>query len=87
MTSSVLHENFAYLSNMKNITFTAEEHIIEAARQKAISEKSSLNAKFREWLSSYVQKTDKKSRKNIWHQFDTVNLSGPKLKRAQVNDR
>lgn len=72
---------------MKNITLTAEEHIIEEARRKAKNEKTSLNAKFREWLSSYVNKKEKKNRKDFWDQLDALDLSGPKLTRAQMNER
>ena len=39
---------------MKNITFTAEESLIQQARLKAMTEKTTLNEKFREWLSTYT---------------------------------
>lgn len=38
----------------KNITFGAEENIIEDARKRARSEGKSLNAVFREWLFRYA---------------------------------
>ena len=41
---------------MKNITLSADEHLIQAARQRAASEHTTLNAKFREWLEDYVQR-------------------------------
>ncbi len=40
--------------SMKNITLSAEEKLIEAARQRALTERTMLNAKFREWLEDYV---------------------------------
>lgn len=36
---------------MKNITLSADEHLIEWARQKAASENTTLNAEFRQWLA------------------------------------
>ncbi|MEE9426389.1 MAG: hypothetical protein V3V18_15635 [Methylococcales bacterium] len=40
---------------MKNVTLSADENLIEAARQRAASEQTTLNAKFCEWLEDYVQ--------------------------------
>ncbi len=39
---------------MKNITFSADEAIIEQARRQAATEKTTLNRLFREWLQRYV---------------------------------
>ena len=39
---------------MKNITLSADEHLIEAARQRAAAERTTLNAQFRRWLEAYV---------------------------------
>ncbi len=44
------------LMSMKNITLSAEEKLIEAARQRALIEQTTLNAKFREWLEDYVNR-------------------------------
>ena len=41
---------------MKNITLSADEHLIEAARAKAREEKTTLNEQFRLWLDSYVRR-------------------------------
>ena len=40
---------------LKNITLSAEEHLIRAAREKAQHEHTTLNAAFRQWLVRYVQ--------------------------------
>lgn len=40
---------------MKNITFSADESKIEAARAKAQREQSTLNEEFRRWLDDYVE--------------------------------
>lgn len=39
---------------MKNITLSADENLIEAARQRAAAERTTLNARFRLWLEDYV---------------------------------
>ena len=38
---------------MKNITFSADEKLIEAARARARAERSTLNVEFRRWLARY----------------------------------
>ena len=45
------------LVSMKNITLSAEEHLIEAARERARDEKTTLNAIFRTWLSEYTNQS------------------------------
>ncbi len=39
---------------LKNITLSASEELIRLAREKAAEEGSSLNERFREWLSQYL---------------------------------
>ena len=39
---------------MKNITLSADEYLIEAARRRATTEGTTLNAQFRRWLADYV---------------------------------
>jgi hypothetical protein len=39
---------------MKNITLSADEHVIEQARLVAQSRKMTLNDAFRDWLQQYV---------------------------------
>lgn len=41
---------------MKNITLSADEELIEAARQRAASEHTTLNEQFRRWLADYVRR-------------------------------
>jgi len=38
---------------LRNVTLTAEERMIDRAREKARRERRTLNAAFREWLSRY----------------------------------
>lgn len=39
---------------MKNITLSADETLIEAARRRAARENTTLNAQFRQWLAEYT---------------------------------
>jgi predicted transcriptional regulator len=39
---------------VKNLTFSAEEDLIEKARQIARSQRRTLNAAFREWLEQFT---------------------------------
>ena len=39
---------------MKNITLSADADLIEAARQRAAAERTTLNARFRQWLEDYA---------------------------------
>jgi hypothetical protein len=43
-----------YTEVVKNITLSAEEELIERARQRAAREKRTLNAAFRDWLQRYA---------------------------------
>ena len=40
---------------IKNITLSADEHLIEAAYQRAAEEHTTLNEQFQLWLKHYVQ--------------------------------
>ena len=44
---------------MKNITLSADEELIEQARQLARSQKRTLNDAFREWLVQFTQQAGK----------------------------
>jgi predicted transcriptional regulator len=39
---------------MKNLTFSADEDLIEKARAIAQAQRTTLNAAFREWLAQYA---------------------------------
>lgn len=39
---------------MKNVTLSADEHLIEQARQIARAQHKTLNSVFREWLEQYT---------------------------------
>lgn len=47
---------------MKNITLSADEHLIEAARERARAEHTTLNEQFRRWLAEYAQRKQQAER-------------------------
>ena len=40
---------------MRNITLTADASVIDAARERAASENTTLNSEFRRWLETYAR--------------------------------
>lgn len=73
---------------MKNITLSADEHLIAAARQRAAAEHTTLNEQFRIWLKEYTQ------RQKRLDEFDTLMADlkgkvriGRKLSREEMNER
>lgn len=73
---------------MKNITLSADEQLIEAARARARAEHTTLNEQFRQWLEDYARQ-----RSRMQH-YDAVIAElrgrlrvGRKLTRAEMNER
>ena len=73
---------------MKSITLRADERVIEAARERARAEHTSLNEQFRRWLADYAHARERMQR------YDEVMASlrgrvkmGSKLTRDEMNER
>jgi hypothetical protein len=73
---------------MKNITFSADEELIEKAREVARSRRTTLNAAFREWLVQFT------AQRNRTREFDAVmrslrhvNSGGRRFTRDEMNER
>jgi hypothetical protein len=73
---------------MKNITLSADEALIEAARARARAEKTTLNEQFRRWLAAYAHTQDRLQR------YDAAMATlrgkvkvGRKLTRDEMNER
>lgn len=73
---------------MKNITLSAEENLIEAARQRAAIEHTTLNEQFRLWLIEYARK---KEQLRFYDETITTLRGklkvGRKLTRDEMNER
>lgn len=72
---------------MKNITFSADEDLIERARKKALKQKTSLNIKFREWLKLYTEEHSHFNYLNFIKEFENINIGGKPLTREERNER
>ena len=73
---------------MKNITLTAEESVIEAARERARSEGTTLNEQFRRWLAAYAQTQEPKQRYDaVMNELGGQLKVGRKPSREQMNER
>lgn len=73
---------------MKNITLSADEALIEAARARARAEQTTLNELFRRWLADYAQTRERMAR------YETVMSGirgqlkvGSRLSRDAMNER
>lgn len=73
---------------MRNITLSADADLIEAARERARAERTTLNDEFRRWLASYAR------RETLLRDYDAVVAAvsgrvrvGRKLTREEMNER
>ena len=73
---------------MKNVTLTADEALIEAARERARSEQTTLNEQFRLWLADYAQAQDRLQRyERVMGRLRGQLVVGRKLSRDDMNER
>jgi hypothetical protein len=73
---------------MKNITLSAEEHLIEQARQTARAQHKTLNAAFREWLEQYTARAgDVEAYDRLMKRLRGNVVSGRKFTREEMNER
>jgi hypothetical protein len=74
---------------MKNITLSAPEPLIEAARQQAAAQHTTLNHEFRKWLAGFAQ-TDLAAQNALdaIHRIRSyTSLNGQKFSRDEMNER
>lgn len=74
---------------MKNITLSADENLIEAARHRAHNEHTTLNEQFRLWLANYARRNQlvdegMTSIKELQAKYST---GGRKFTRDEMNER
>ena len=73
---------------MKNITLSADERLIEAARERARAEHTTLNEQFRRWLADYAQAQQRLQRcDEVMAQLRGQLQVGRKLDREEMNER
>ncbi len=73
---------------MKSITFTADERLIEAAREQAKADNTTLNAQFRRWLEQYARQREAARAVQVMERMGKyVSSGGRKLSREELNER
>lgn len=73
---------------MKNITLSADENLIEAARRRAVSEHTTLNEQFRLWLENYVRREQQAAEAmRVMRELRGRLRVGRKLTRDEMNER
>ena len=74
---------------MKNITLSADEGLIEAARERARAENTTLNEQFRLWLAGYARREQQAERAmvTIRELRGRVRTGGRKFTREEMNER
>ena len=73
---------------MRNVTLSADDALIEAARQKAASEHTTLNEQFRRWLADYVGRERRAAEAvRVMRELEGRLEVGRKLTREEMNER
>lgn len=74
---------------MKNITFNADENLIELARRRAVSEHTTLNEQFRLWLESYARREQQvaEAMRVMRELQGRISTGGRKFTRDEMNER
>jgi hypothetical protein len=76
---------------LKNITFSAEEALIERGRSCARTEGTTLNEKFRGWLKDYVREEASRQKQLARHlatmkKLEVKLVMGRKFTRDELNE-
>lgn len=72
---------------MKNITLSADESLIEAARAQARADNTTLNEQFRKWLADYARQHRMKRYDEVMAELRGKVVVGRKLSRDEMNER
>ena len=74
---------------MRNITLSADERLIEAARERARAEHTTLNEEFRRWLAEYAgQRQKAETALSVVRQMRKyVRTGGRRFGRDEMNER
>ena len=71
---------------LKNITLSAEETLIERARQRAEAESTTLNAEFRRWLAQYSERPESESDFQVLMEHLNYAQPGKTFSREELNE-
>ena len=77
------------IEEVKNITLSADENLIAAARRRAVAEHTSLNEQFRLWLQKYVRREQQaaEAMRAIRELQRGIFTGGRKFTRDEMNER
>ena len=76
-----------YTDSVKNITLSADEDLIEQARQVARAQRKTLNAAFREWLLQFTAQSGNAQEVDaLMRRLRHVN-AGRRFTRDEMNER
>ena len=78
-----------YTVGMRNVTLSADESLIEAARKKAHAANRTLNDEFRAWLEDYVGRDERAARASAFidHVSQYASTGGQHFSRDEMNAR
>jgi hypothetical protein len=72
---------------MKNITLSADEHLIRRAREQARARQTTLNQLFRDWLQRVANQEQRtQEMESLLNRLDEVD-SGGAFSREEMNER
>lgn len=72
----------------RNVTFSVDEQLLEAAREAAKAEGSSLNEQFRLWLERYARQRQADRALAVMERMASrYQMTGEKLSRDELNAR
>ena len=72
---------------MRNITFSADEHLIERAREVARERKTTLNQLFRDWLLDLAEQKKRQENLHALLEEAAKYKSGGPFTREEMNER
>ncbi|MDA3951778.1 MAG: hypothetical protein PF508_21405 [Spirochaeta sp.] len=74
---------------MKNVTFSADDALLEAARRKARAANRTLNDEFRAWLEEYTgrEETARRASAFLDHVTRYATTGGRRFSREEMNER
>jgi hypothetical protein len=72
---------------MKNVTFSADERLIQLAREEALARQTTLNALFREWLKELAHRDERRERIEAVFEEMAIYNAGGKCTREMMNER
>lgn len=73
---------------MRNITLSADDEVIDMARQRATSENTTLNREFRKWLGRYARRHQADRALDSVRELQAkYTTGGRKFTRDEMNER